>query len=225
VVVLPLRHPLDTAKAATSVDQLSDGRFLLGVATGDRAVEFPAYNIDYQTRGARFRDTLAYLRTATERRFPLISSSLGTMEGTDLLPKPLHGRLPIFVTGRSQQQIEWIADNADGWLFYTLPFEKQAFNVQRWRRLTKRDDGVFKPFAQATYLDLVENPQQRPRSIHQGISIGREPLLELLQHWQGIGIDQLMFNFKQSRRPVADVMAEMAEYVLPHFPPGDQERG
>jgi hypothetical protein len=34
-----------------------------------------------------------------------------------------------------------------------------------------------------------------------------------------------MFNFKQSRRPVADVMAEMAEYVLPHFPPGDQERG
>ncbi|WP_454984647.1 LLM class flavin-dependent oxidoreductase, partial [Corynebacterium durum] len=85
-VVLPLRHPLDTAKAATSVDQLSDGRFLLGVATGDRAVEFPAYNIDYQTRGARFRDTLAYLRTATERRFPLISSSLGTMEGTDLLP-------------------------------------------------------------------------------------------------------------------------------------------
>jgi luciferase-type oxidoreductase, BA3436 family len=224
-VVLPLRHPLDTAKAATSVDQLSDGRFLLGVATGDRAVEFPAYNIDYQTRGARFRDTLAYLRTATERRFPLISSSLGTMEGTDLLPKPLHGRLPIFVTGRSQQQIEWIADNADGWLFYTLPFEQQAFNVQRWRRLTKRDDGVFKPFAQATYLDLVENPQQRPRTIHQGISIGREPLLELLQHWQGIGIDQLMFNFKQSRRPVADVMAEMAEYVLPHFPPGDQERG
>ena len=29
-LVLPLRHPLDTAKAATSVDQLSDGRFLLG---------------------------------------------------------------------------------------------------------------------------------------------------------------------------------------------------
>jgi len=33
-----------------------------------------------------------------------------------------------------------------------------------------------------------------------------------------------MFNLKQSRRPASDVMAERVEYVLPHFPQGDQER-
>ena len=124
------------------------------------------------------------------------------MERIDLLSKPLQGGLPIFITGRSKQQVEDCQ--------------------QRWRRLTKRNDGVFKPSNQATYFDLAEDPRQLPRSIHQSISISQEPLLKLLEQWQGIGIDQLMFNFKQSRRPVADVLAEMSEYVLPHFPAGDR---
>src|SRR5689334_4259932 len=35
-IVLPLRHPLHVAKAAASIDQLTDGRLVLGVASGDR---------------------------------------------------------------------------------------------------------------------------------------------------------------------------------------------
>ncbi|PZH01135.1 LLM class flavin-dependent oxidoreductase [Streptomyces sp. NTH33] len=221
-VVLPLHHPLDTAKAASSIDHLSGGRFLLGVATGDRPVEFPAYGVDYESRGERFRDSVAYLRTVTENRFPTVSSPLGTMQGTDLLPKPTHGRLPVFMTGRGRQEIEWIAEHTDGWLYYTPPLQQQALNVKRWRELTHRDEGAFKPFNQATYLDLSENPTAEPSPVHQGISVGREPLLELLHAWQDIGIDQLMLNFKQSRRPVREVIDELAQYVLPHFPPGGQ---
>ncbi|MBW4818404.1 LLM class flavin-dependent oxidoreductase [Rhodococcus qingshengii] len=50
-IVLPLRNPLHTAKAAASVDQLSNGRLLLGVASGDRPIEFPAFDIDPDKRG------------------------------------------------------------------------------------------------------------------------------------------------------------------------------
>lgn len=219
-VVLPLRHPLDTAKAASSIDHLSGGRFLLGVATGDRPVEFPAYGVDYDSRGERFRESIAYLRAVSENSFPPVTSSLGTLRGADLLPKPTHGRLPVFMTGRGRQEIEWIAEHTDGWLYYTPPLEQQVLNVKRWRELTHRDEGTFKPFNQATYLDLAEDPKAAPAPIHQGISVGREPLLEILHAWQDIGIDQLMFNFKQSRRPVAEVIDELAQYVLPHFPPG-----
>lgn len=124
------------------------------------------------------------------------------------------------MTGRGGQEVEWIAKNADGWLFYTLPFEQQELNIRRWRRLTERASGVFKPFAQATYFDLTEDPTASPRPIHQGLRLGREPLLELLQAWQRIGIDQLMINFKHSQRPVAEVLEELGEYVLPEFPAG-----
>ncbi|MFD0442730.1 LLM class flavin-dependent oxidoreductase [Streptomyces indonesiensis] len=40
-VVLPLRRPLLVAKAAATVDALSCGRFVLGLASGDRPVEWP----------------------------------------------------------------------------------------------------------------------------------------------------------------------------------------
>ncbi|WP_284386110.1 LLM class flavin-dependent oxidoreductase, partial [Bacillus safensis] len=44
--IFTLRHPIDLAKAAASLDVLSGGRLVLGIASGDRPVEFPAYGID-----------------------------------------------------------------------------------------------------------------------------------------------------------------------------------
>lgn len=218
-VVLPLRNPLHTAKAATSIDQLTGGRFLFGVATGDRAVEFPVFGADHDTRGDAFRQRLAAIRKVTEQRFPNLTSTSGTLSGVDVLPKPTHGRLPYFLTGTSRQSVEWIAENADGWLFYTLPLEQQKLNLQRWRRLTApKGQPGWKPFNQATYFDLLEDPTAEPTPIRQGLSLGREPLLEMLKAWEGIGIDQSMVNFKHSSRPVAEVLAEMKEHILPHFP-------
>jgi luciferase-type oxidoreductase len=224
--VLPLRHPLHTAKAAASVDQLSGGRLLLGVATGDRPVEFPAFGIDAETRGERFRESLAYFRAALERHFPEIRSSLGRMEGNvDLLPKPVYERIPVLMTGRGRQEVPWIAENTDGWLYYTPPYEQQVLVIAQWRRLTdRRGPRGFAPFAQATYLDLERDPMAQPRRIHQGFSVGRDALLDMLRAWEDIGIDQLMINFKHSRRPAPEVIDELGQYVLPHFRPGALHR-
>jgi luciferase-type oxidoreductase len=223
-IVLPLRHPLDVAKAAASVDQLAGGRLLLGVATGDRPVEFPAYGIDFETRAERFRDALDYLHTVLENHFPDVRSPLGRMHGTDLIPKPVYERIPVLMTGRGRQELEWIAAKTDGWLYYTPPLEQQVLNIQQWRRLSAGPDGrAHKPFAQATSLDLREDPTALPRRIHQGFSVGRDVWLEMLRSYQRIGIDQLMINFKQSRRPVPEVIDELARYVLPEFPPGRPE--
>ena len=61
-IILPVRHPLHTAKAAASIDQLSGGRLVLGVASGDRPVEFPAFGIDGDRRDALFRENLHVIR-------------------------------------------------------------------------------------------------------------------------------------------------------------------
>jgi luciferase-type oxidoreductase len=62
-IILPLRHPLHTAKASASIDQLSGGRFVLGVASGDRPVEFPAFGVDIDKRAALFRENLGWSST------------------------------------------------------------------------------------------------------------------------------------------------------------------
>jgi luciferase-type oxidoreductase len=45
-IVMPLRDPLAIAKQATSLDHLTD-RFLLGLSTGDRPIEYPAFGADF----------------------------------------------------------------------------------------------------------------------------------------------------------------------------------
>ena len=49
-IALPLHHPVHVAKSAATVDQLSDGRLILGIASGDRYEEYPAIGIDYENR-------------------------------------------------------------------------------------------------------------------------------------------------------------------------------
>ena len=57
-IVLPLRHPLHTAQAAASLERLTNGRLVMGVASGDRPVEFPAFNVPYEKRGELFRENI-----------------------------------------------------------------------------------------------------------------------------------------------------------------------
>jgi len=52
--IVSLRHPIDLAKAATSIDQLSGGRLVMGLASGDRPMEFPAYGLEHAARAQRF---------------------------------------------------------------------------------------------------------------------------------------------------------------------------
>lgn len=76
-IVVPIRHPLHLAKAAASIDQLSGGRLILGVATGDRPVEFPAFGIDPETRGERLREFLEVYRQALSHSFKPVSWTNG----------------------------------------------------------------------------------------------------------------------------------------------------
>lgn len=65
VVVLPYRHPLVVARMATNLDQLSGGRFVLGVGVGWARQEFDALGVSFAARGRLTDDCLAGLREHT----------------------------------------------------------------------------------------------------------------------------------------------------------------
>src|SRR3546814_4239714 len=56
VVVLPFRHPMELAKYAATLDQLSGGRVILGVGVGGLIEEFQAMGIPFEQRGAISED-------------------------------------------------------------------------------------------------------------------------------------------------------------------------
>lgn len=215
-IVLPLRHPLHVAKAAASVDQLSRGRLVLGVASGDRPVEFPAFGVDIERRAAVFQEDFVAIRRVLETEFPVLKTSRGVLTGAaDLVPKP-RGRLPLLVTGNSGQPLSWIAAHADGWITYPRAIERQAETVARWRaEVEEAAPGRFKPFAQSLYVDLEADPHLQPTPIHLGFKSGRHFLLRFLEALRGIGVNHVILNLKYGARPAAEVLEEIGLEVLP----------
>src|SRR6059036_4274184 len=72
VLVLPLRNPTVAAKALATLDAISHGRLILGVAAGWYAREFDAVGVDFKQRGRLFERNLAILtRLWTEERVTL----------------------------------------------------------------------------------------------------------------------------------------------------------
>lgn len=215
-IVLPLRHPLHVAKAAASVDVLSGGRMVLGVATGDRPVEFPAFGKPFETRGEAFRESLAFMRRAWREQFPEIHSGLGTLAGADLVPKPPFGDVPVMITGRAQQSLEWIAQHADAWIMYPQPLPLQAMKLRAWVE-AQGTARAAKPFGQSLYIDLAREPDAGPVPIHLGYRLGRRPLVALLRELRDIGVAHVALNLKYGSRSAAEVLEELGAEVLPLF--------
>lgn len=215
-IVLPLRHPLHVAKAAASVDQLSGGRLVLDVASGDRPVEFPAFGVDIEQRAALFREYFGVIRDVLEREYPSLDSTAGVLTGhADLVPKPL-GRLPMFVTGNSGQPLPWIAAHADGWVTYPRGIELQAAAAARWRGdVQAASPGAFKPFVQSLYVDLADDPDLPPKPIHLGFRAGWHFLLRFLDALRVVGVNHVILNVKYGTRPASEVLEEIGTEVLP----------
>ncbi len=138
-----------------------------------------------------------------------------------LIPTPVT-TIPTMVTGFSQQSIEWIAEHGNGWIQYPRGIEEQATLIRNYRELVERKNpGLFKPFTQTFYIDLLENPDAVPMPIPLGFRLGRNHLLELLYKFQAIGVNHLAFVPYFAHRPMEEMIQEIGEEILPHFPTHD----
>lgn len=216
-IVLPLRHPAHIAKAAASVDALSDGRLILGIASGDRPEEYPAMNLPFAERGARFRASFEYIRRMAEE-MPEFQNFFGSVgAGVDMLPKPRAGKIPMLITGGSQQDPEWLANNGDGWMTYPRNIPHQAQAIDDFRARAKAAGEPGKPIMQPLYLDLAEDPTTSPQPIHLGFRTGSQHLLPYLKTVEEIGVNHLAFNLRFNREDIEDTMKRLADTVLPAF--------
>lgn len=216
-VILPLRHPAHVAKAAASADVLSGGRLLLGVASGDRPEEYPAMNADFESRGARFRDSMAYIRAMSES-YPQISTAQGTLAGNvDMLPKPVGGRLPLLITGGSRQPPEWVAQNGDGWITYPRDARSQGQVVSAYRARIAEAGLQNKPVLQSLYVDVQADPDAAPRPIHLGFSSGTTFLRRYLREIAALGINHVALNLRFNSAPIEDTLKQIADELLSEF--------
>ncbi|MEP1208012.1 MAG: LLM class oxidoreductase [Rhizobiaceae bacterium] len=216
-IILPLRHPAHVAKAAASADVLSDGRLLLGVASGDRPEEYPAMNMDYESRGERFRDSFDYIRQMG-RDFPAFDTAQGQSHGTmDMLPKPTAtgGRLPMLVTGGSRQHPDWVAEHSNGWITYPRDTVSQSQVIADYRARVYASGQPDKPVSQSLYVDLVDDKNARPQPIHLGFRSNIDYLRSYLLSLQEIGVNHVALNLRLNQAGTEQTMQAIADEILP----------
>lgn len=201
-VVLPIREPVLTMKSAASVDYLSNGRLILGVASGDRPVEYPLFGRNFETRGAVFREQVAMLRQWCGGKLP---------EGVEVLPRP-RAPLPLLVAGLAQQAPDWVGRHMDGWLAYPGTPEDHMHRAGMWREVAGD-----KPYISFIHLDLAEDPDALLQRHRFGVRAGRNGLIDELQAMREAGVQHIGLQFRRNQRPLNETLQEISEFVLPCF--------
>ncbi len=93
-----------------------------------------------------------------------------------------------------------------------------AEKIAAWRALIPEHD--FRPHMTNEWIDLVDDPDF-PRTPLRGeftLRTGRNGLIQLLEEWQAAGVNHAAIGIQYSERPALEVLQEIAEEVLPHFP-------
>ena len=216
-IILPLRHPVHTAKSINSLQLLSNERLVLGVASGDRPIEYPAFNQKLDNKSELFRDSFFYIKSL-QGDFPMYSSRFygSTNGGIDLLPK-YHKKTPMLVTGHSGQSLDWIAEHSDGWLYYPRDFKTLQSVMDQWREALVKARQPWKPFMQSLYIDITADSKEKPTPIHLGFKSGTEYLNTHLTLLESHGVNHVILNLKYGSRPAEEIIEEIGEKVISQF--------
>ena len=182
------------------MQQLSNDRLILGVASGDRPVEYPLFDVDFDSRGEQFRQSLEIVMHGENSLKP----------GMSLLPRSTTP--PLYVAGLAQQSPQWVGENMDGWLAYPGTPNDHAKRVELWRNVAGN-----KPYVSFIHLNLVEDDEAPIKRHRFGVETGVNGLIKELNAMKDAGVDHIGLHFRRNTQPVEGAMQRIADNVLPHF--------
>ena len=119
ILVLPVRNPVLLAKQLSSMDLISGGRLLLGMASGWYKREFDALGVPFNQRGKIMDENLDIITRLW--REDMVTAEIGpyNMRESVMFPKPVKKEGPtILIGGYVDRVLKRAAVNADGWLTY-----------------------------------------------------------------------------------------------------------
>jgi probable F420-dependent oxidoreductase len=116
VLCNPFRNPAMLAKMAHTLDEVSNGRLILGIGAGWHKAEFDAFGYPFDHRVGRLEESLQILK-------PLLAGETVSFSGTyyqldECVIKPLGprpGGIPIMVGCRRPRMLRLTAQYADQW--------------------------------------------------------------------------------------------------------------
>ncbi|MCH2173421.1 LLM class F420-dependent oxidoreductase [Myxococcota bacterium] len=132
IVVLPYRNPLVVAKAVSTIDVLSGGRFTLSTAPGYMEAEYEGLGVSFEDRHSIFDESIEVMKGIWSQDDFRHEGKHFRASGLTANPKPIQQpHPPIWIGGNSRQARRRVARYAQGW----NPFPASPRMAQRAKTL------------------------------------------------------------------------------------------
>jgi alkanesulfonate monooxygenase SsuD/methylene tetrahydromethanopterin reductase-like flavin-dependent oxidoreductase (luciferase family) len=117
ILILPLLNPVHVAEDAVTLDLLSGGRYVLGVAIGYREAEFNAFNVPLKQRVLRITESIEVMRRLWTEDRVTYKGKAYQIEDMGIGLKPVRkGGPPIWMGAVVEPAVKRAAEIADAWL-------------------------------------------------------------------------------------------------------------
>lgn len=144
--VLPMRDPVYLAKQVISLDQMSNGRFILAVGLGAYREEFQAWagsRSAKSRRGDMMDEGLKSLEMLFNEKSASFEGNYYSFKDVEMFPKSRKQPFPLYIGGHNLEAVERAARYGQGWL-------------PGWRPLTEMEERIKKLKERA--VELGRNP-------------------------------------------------------------------
>jgi probable F420-dependent oxidoreductase len=147
IIVLPLRDPIILAKEIATIDNLSEGRVILGIGVGWLREEFVFLKKDFQNRGKIADENIKTMKEIwikEEIEYKIDEETVNFVS----LPKPI--KIPkILIGGNSKRAIKRAAKIGDGW----FPVGMHYDDIRKGREILNK----LSPYSKPIFLRILVN--------------------------------------------------------------------
>ncbi|MBI4312518.1 MAG: LLM class flavin-dependent oxidoreductase [Chloroflexi bacterium] len=117
ILVLPLRNPITLAKQAATLDQLSRGRFILGIGIGNLSPLYAATGTPEDARVRRFQESMAVMKALWTKPATTFEGRFFKLKDATMEPKPVQKpHPPIWFGGRHPDALMRAVRHGNGWM-------------------------------------------------------------------------------------------------------------
>jgi probable F420-dependent oxidoreductase len=188
VCLIPERDPIVTAKCVASLDQLSGGRFILGIGGGWNVEEMENHGVRYETRFRVMRERILAMKALWTQEEASFHGEFVNFDPAWSWPKPTQcPHPPILLGGESDHTLRRVVEYCDGWIPRTYAGFTPKNAVDRLRRMAgqkQRDPKSLSISVFSAPADKAALAEYREAGIDEALlavpDVSRDKILQLL---------------------------------------------
>ena len=222
VLVLPSHNPVDLAKYAATLDQVSRGRVILGVGAGSMPEEFEALGVSMRQRGSLTDESIAIMKELWTNPYPSYQSRRWNFSDLRFSPKPVQEpHIPLWIGGSSPGALRRTATVGDGW--HPTGLSPEEFSLAK-REIEDLASKAGRDPASITMSMRADVEVQPGDSSGYGTDRARLPgddpgrIVAVTEAYQAAGVEHMVFALNSGDVPaITRLMESIARDVIAQF--------